>query len=204
MTTISPERRKFARSALAPRFELNLLQSRVAVPATGVNVSEGGLCLRVRQALEIRSLVRLRFTPEGGASRSPALRPSHPVECTGRVAWVVQRLDLGNAPPFLYDVGIEFVDLPPALRQLVASEGRRPAPMERANTLPPVLIRDRRYVPKIAREANHPLPWHLIVLVDGSPCFSGRYATKREAIGGWEKFRRQQAKLQAWDGKRAA
>lgn len=202
MKTITPERRKFIRGASAARCEINLLQARTLVPATSVNVSEGGLCLRLRQALEVRSLVRLRLTPAVSSSRASSVRASHPVECRGRVAWVVERLDLANTPPALYDVGIEFVDSPPALRQLMAQGGGHLASTGKGTELSPALIRDRRYVARLEREANQPLPWHLVVLVDGSPCFSGRHATKRQAVAAWTRFRRQQARQRAWEGKR--
>lgn len=183
--TQTPERRKFTRHASAARFEVNLLNPPGRQATTTVNFSEGGLCLRLREAIDVRSLVRFQLTPEEGA---------HAVECTGRVAWVVQRLDLRAAPPFLYDVGIEFVEFPSSLRQLmVPSSGRMPSRTPRiGKIIPPVIIRNRRYVPRIERMLNHPTPWHLIVLVDGTPCFSGHYVSERQVLVAWNKFKRLQ------------
>ena len=112
------ERRRSIRGEFPPRFGIELLNPQRSVPPDGVNVSEGGLCLRLQEVLEVRSLVRLQITP---TTKAP-----HAVTCTGRVAWVIQRLDLRTAPPFLYDVGIEFVDPPAMLRHLVAQRGVRP------------------------------------------------------------------------------
>ena len=63
--TTSPvqERRSFVRSEFPPRFGINLLEPQRPVLADGLNVSEGGLCLRVEETLEVRSLVRLQITP---------------------------------------------------------------------------------------------------------------------------------------------
>ena len=198
MKTIAPDRRKFARNALGSRFEIDLLQPHTQVSAASVNFSEGGLCFRLRQMLEVRSLVRLRLTPEGSSSRSGAVH----LDCKGRVAWVIQRLDLSDAPPFYYDVGIEFVDPPAALRQLMASTGGQLSRLTRGGGLPAAVIRDRRYVPRLERDTGHAMPWHLIVQVDGSPCFSGRYATKREAAAAWTRFKRQQPKSHVAEGGR--
>ena len=184
-TRTATERRKAARTA-NPRFGIGLIQEESLVPATSVNVSSGGLCFRIRQALEVRSIIRLRLTPESS--------PSQRVDCKGRVAWVIQRQDLSDAPPFYHDIGIEFVDPPSALRQFVAASGGRPERATRASSPPEAEIHGRRYVPRIERDTGHESPWHLIVLVDGTPCFSGRYGTKRAATTAWNKFRRQQAR----------
>ncbi|MBI1991807.1 MAG: PilZ domain-containing protein [Candidatus Omnitrophica bacterium] len=107
------ERRKFPRRELPPRFDVSLLRPQGAVPAQSINVSEGGLCVRLEEMVEVRSLVRLQVTPVEGSGSG---RGQRPMECAGRVAWVIQRLDLRSAPPFLFDVGVEFVDPPPLLR----------------------------------------------------------------------------------------
>jgi hypothetical protein len=205
MKTLAQERRRFIRSTLPTRFEINLLNPS-ALSTTAVNFSEGGLCLRLRQALEVRSLIRFQLTPETSSRtgarpassdrRAGALRAGQPVECTGRVAWVIQRLDLRNTPPFLYDVGIEFVDVPTSLRPLlVQQELSLPQDAARVSkVLQTALIRNRRYVPQLTRVSNHDSPWHLIVSLDGNPCFSGHYASERQAREAWAKFRRQQTR----------
>ena len=198
MKAIAQERRKFSRLAAAARFEVSLLSPSAMLAATTVNFSEGGLCLRLREALEVRSLIRFQLTPES-SDRSGTLRAGQPVACTGRVAWVIQRLDLRDAPPFLYDVGVEFVDLPSALRGLIAQpdSGSRSADRaHRLHALPPAVIRNRQYVPTFQRTA-HPQPWHLVVSVDGNPCFSAHYASEQQVLAGWAKFKRQQTRQRA-------
>ena len=108
------------------------------------------------------------------------------------------RLDLRNEPPFLYDIGIEFVDPPPMLRQLMAQSGmgasagkKRPA---RERLLASWAVRGRTYLPQLERTPHQTMHWHLVVSVDGVPCFSERYPSERAALAAWARFKRQQAK----------
>ena len=190
--TSSPvqERRRSVRSECPPRLGINLLDPQWPVPADGVNVSGDGLCLRLQEMLQLRSLVRLQITPSAKAPR--------PVTCTGRVAWVIQRLDLRTAPPFLYDVGIEFVDPPAMLQHLLVRRGMRPpAPKSGSAQEKPLLsavIRGRHFIPRLERTPTHPQRWHLVVSVDGAPCFSDHVSSERAATAAWAQFKRQQAR----------
>ena len=190
MKTLLPERRKSARTDTAARARINLLHPDGTKRIEPVNISEGGLCVRLQDALEVRSLVRLEWMAELEAERA--------VQVTGRVAWVIQRLDLRTRPPFLYDVGIEFVDAPALLRGIAARPGTRAgaAAGSRASlrALPPVTVRGRQFVPHLTREPDRSSPWHLIVQVEHTPCFSGRYASERAAGEAWKQFLRQAAK----------
>lgn len=193
MTLNAPvqERRKFPRSDALPRFGISLLRPQGLIPASSVNLSEGGLCVRLDEmedTLEVRSLVRLQLTPT---------RSQRPVECTGRVAWVVQRLDLRSTPPFPFDVGIELVDPPPILRQFIVQRSGITSPKARPvqeKRLEPAVIRGRQFIPRLERQANHPLHWHLVVSVDGAPCFSGHYPSDRAAMAAWATFTRRQTR----------
>ena len=172
-----------------------------------VNLSEGGLCARLdelQDPLEVRSLVRLQLTPaRGGAAehraneRNSPVRLARSVECTGRVAWVIQRLDLRSTPPFPFDVGIEFVDPPHVLRQFL-NQRSDVTPLKgqtvREKRLESAVIRGRHFIPRLEREPNHSPHWHLIVSVDGTPCFSGHYPSDRAAVAAWATFKRRQAK----------
>ena len=190
------ERRSRARVGFRGRVEIDLLaspdvwqhntlQSQERFEADSVNLSEGGLCVRLEQTLDIHTRVALRVFAD---SRK------RPVECVGRVAWVVQRLDLRDVPPFLYDIGLEFVDPPLRLRQLTSRTGPLEKPSSARSTtkmLYPHTIKDRCYIPRLEQDSSSRSRWHLIVTVDSAPCFSCRYATEREALSGWEQFKRQ-------------
>ncbi len=192
--TVLQERRRSPRSEVTPRWAINLLKPEGVVAANSVNFSRGGLCLRLQERLEVRSLVKLQLT----ANRLRTTKTGRPVQCTGRVAWVIQRLDLRDAPPFLFDVGIEFVDPPATLRQALARRGGALTSLKGRpvshKLLESATIRSRCFIPRLEAVVNHPLRWHLVVSVDGVPCFSGHYPSEREATSAWTQFKRRQMK----------
>ena len=210
MLTATPiqERRRFARGETVPRLAINLLQPPLV--AGNVNISEGGLCLRLAEHLEVRSLIQMEIAPERASLPSLGDRQApRSVQCTGRVSWVMQRLDLRDTPPFLFDVGIEFVNPSRTLRQWLAlpSLGRTPVA---AKQLLPVTIRGRSFSPQLERVPGRAVPstasraksrdagrWHLVVTVGGVPCFSQRYASRQDAERGWAAFKRQQARARS-------
>mgnify|MGYP001583795237 CR=1 FL=1 len=188
------ERRRSGRRTVAKRVGIQLLHQRRSIAANGINISEGGLCLRLEEELQVRSLVRLQFTPE----RLRTLPAGLHLVCTGRVAWVIQRLDLRPIPPFLFDVGIEFVDPPAAVRQFIARQAGEFAvakeSLPRERVLETATVRGREFVPRLTRITTASLPWHLIVTVDGLPCFSGHYPSERATLKAWAQFKREQMK----------
>lgn len=191
LKTLTQERRRFPRTVSGARLSINVIHPS-ARSVSQVNYSEGGLCLRVDEALEVRSLIRFQVAPAraGDGHRRP-------VECTGRVAWVIQRLDLRSIPPFLFDVGIEFVDPPPFLRRLIAQRANVATAQDRSapgKSLDVAVIRGRQFIPRLERDAHRPSLWHLVVSVDGAPCFSSRYPSERAALLAWGLFQRRQAK----------
>ena len=199
------ERRTFPRHDIAPRFHIDLLPPHGTVTADNVNISAGGVCIRLTKELEVRSLVQLQLTPTSPLDESRRSgervtgRGRRPVRCTGRVTWVIQRLDLREGPPFLFDIGIQFVDPPPTLRQFMVRQGVSLSGMKpqvgQAKTLESAVIRGRQFVPCLERSADHGRRWHLIVSVDGVPCFSHRFVSEREALAAWVRFKREQARL---------
>ncbi len=154
-----------------------------------MNVSEGGLCIRLDQMMAVRSLVQLQLTPH---------RKSRPMHCRGRVTWVMQRLDLRDMPPLLFDTGIEFVDPSPSLRQFLIRQGIELMSTKKASTprkqLEPSVIRGRTFVPRLEYTATRPSRWHLVVSVDDMACFSEHFPSERTAVTAWRTFKRRQAK----------
>ena len=187
--SMTQERRRFGRRSLARSVDIHLLHQQRAIAANGINMSEGGLCLRVEEELQVRSLVRLKFLTE----KLRALQGSSPLQCVGRVAWIVQRLDLRPLPPFLFDVGIEFVDPSTAVRQFIARQAGElldPKALPRPRVLAAVSVRGRQFVPRLTRVPTASLPWHLVVTIERVPCFSGHYASERAALEAWTQFKR--------------
>ena len=140
--------------------------------------------MRLQAALELHSRFTLRLFEEA---------QKRPLQCNGRVMWVVQRLDLRDEPPFLYDVGVEFLNPPARLRQLAARAGviLRSAlkPPAVRTTLQHTQLHGRSYTPCLTHESVPSPCWHLVVLADEVPCFSQRYPSEREALGAWAHFK---------------
>ena len=193
-STSVQERRRFSRAEVFPRLAIDLLQSERRLSVDAVNISEAGLCLRLAERLEVRSLVNLQLRSLRGTG---AARGRYPIRCEGRVAWVIQRLDLRDTPPYLFDVGIEFPDPPALLRRLLAGRGSRALVRPRAARTVPLsgaTIRGRQYVPTLERTTNSRTSWHLVIAVDGVPCFRERHPSERAAKAAWEAFRRRQTR----------
>lgn len=190
------ERRRFLRQDVPARVSVNLLEPSAAGPVTYVNYSEGGLCLRLTQALDVRTVVRMRLRPEDASHR--------PISLTGRVAWVMQRLDLRTAAP-LFDIGIEFTDAVPKIQQALGRRlAGRAAPRRGSGSraasgkpLEPSSISGRLFVPQLDKTVAPHGRWHLVVAVEGVPCFSGHYDSERAALLAWDTFQSRQARRPA-------
>ena len=192
--TLTQERLHFTRAPWPAALGINLLQPPGAGPVNHVNMSEGGLCLRLPTRLEVRSLVRLQLTPADSLARR-----WRPMECTGRVAWVTQRLDLRAMPPYLFDVGIEFVNLPRSIHRRLTQQhiqvgAVKPRGSNHGKPLEPAVVKGRQFVPRLDPDGLRQARWHLIVTVGDVPCFSRHYPTEHEALAAWERFKRAQAR----------
>ena len=167
---------------------LEVADSPLRVETQAVNLSARGLCLRVQESLDINSRLRLQLRDQGR---------KRPLACQGLVSWVVQRLDLREAAPFVYDIGIEFIDPPNLLKRLASRLGLALAmPVARngaGRTLRPAEIRNRLHVPQLTHERGVASRWHLVITVDGAPCFSQRYTSAREALEAWRRFKKNPA-----------
>ncbi len=190
-SAITEERRRLTRVDFQGRVEINPLEPLtngrpLFFQANSLNLSEGGVCVRLEQELAIHSRVAMRILA------SPRRQP---LACHGRVAWVIQRLDLRTDPPFLYDIGVEFINPPVRLRQFASRLGLVLKPASRVSAtqkgLQPVIANGRRYVPQLQQDDSANRRWHLVVTVEGAPCFSQRYATRQEALAAWREFQRQ-------------
>jgi hypothetical protein len=104
---VSPEPRRDFATPVRVRLRPAGGEERVEI---AVNLSPGGLCLRVREPLDEGCPVELglQVPPSGPA-----------IEGAGRVVWVSRRAASGAAPRF-WEVGIRFDGLAPALRRRIA------------------------------------------------------------------------------------
>src|SRR3989338_10112202 len=106
------ERRKLRRVDFQGRVEIDPVEPRAqtqapSLPTSSVNLSEGGMCVRVSHELVVRSRVVLRVFA------NPRKRP---VECDGRVAWGGGRPGFPPPPPPPLHLGGGFISPPPNLR----------------------------------------------------------------------------------------
>lgn len=187
------ERRQTGRVQLQGRVEIAVAHRATPVSGNSVNLSEGGLCVRLEESLDVKSPVTLKLFPQPRSGHPATLR-SRPVECAGRVAWVVQRSDLRAAPPFVYDVGVEFVRTSARLRQVASKLGvvvRAPLGAAKPTSLDPVTARGRTYEPRVLHAASPHGAWHLVIQADGAPCLSRHFTSEREAVAGWNQYKRQ-------------
>lgn len=183
------ERRQNGRVEMQGRVEIAVAHRSTLVSGSSVNLSEGGLCVRVAESLDVKSPVTLKLFPQPR---------SRPVECAGRVAWVVQRSDLRAAPPFVYDVGVEFVRTSARLRQVASKLGvvvrARSGRAAKPTSLDPVTVRGRTYEPRLRHAASPQGAWQLVVTADGAPCLSRHFGSERDALDGWMQYKRQLGK----------
>lgn len=66
------------------------------------NIGVGGVCVAVKQALEMFSPVKLELD---------LLDLEDHIRCTGKVVWSVQRAEVDKKKQLFYDIGIEFVNI---------------------------------------------------------------------------------------------
>ena len=69
------------------------------------NVGIGGLCLALKQDLEMFSVLELELD---------LMDLKENIKCQGKVVWCVRRKKESNEKPLYYDTGVEYVNLKPA------------------------------------------------------------------------------------------
>jgi Tfp pilus assembly protein PilZ len=66
------------------------------------NIGEGGLCLTIKKALRLFSLIELELD---------LLDADEHMFLKGKVVWSVRRKAIEDIKPLFYDIGVEFIDL---------------------------------------------------------------------------------------------
>ena len=193
-TVIETERRQSLRLPYDGPVEIETPARGGWISGHGRDLSEGGLSVRLNERFDLHTLVRVRLLPGAGApAGTGVLRTRTPVECLARVAWTTARMDLTSQPPYPYDIGIEFVTVPPPIRrQLTITYERlrqRQQPPTAVPRLRPALIGGQRYAPSLTYEGIPRPAWHLIVEAEGVPCFAQRFGAAARAVAGWRAFK---------------
>ena len=196
---LDPERRQSLRLPYDGPVEVEPAGRGAWISGEGRDLSEGGLCVRLPERFDLHTVVRVRLVAERLRAALQATVASigrAPVECVGRVAWTTARMDLAPEPPYPYDIGIEFVKLPPLIRRqltLTYERLQQRQPQSPSPRLKPARIGGHVYDAVITREPTTDLPWHLVVRTESVPCYGARFQTAAKAAAGWDAFRRHRA-----------
>ncbi|MBI5143527.1 MAG: PilZ domain-containing protein [Candidatus Omnitrophica bacterium] len=104
-------RRKFPRANYKCLITIKRRLTAKTIATQTENIGAGGICVIIKEDLGLFQGVDLELHLEDN-------RP--PVKCGGTVVWVVKKSEPGKKGAYLYDTGIEFIDLRPEDRERVS------------------------------------------------------------------------------------
>lgn len=96
------DKRRFPRANFQCLITIRRKGSPISISTQTENIGAGGICVILKEGLDIFTQVDLALTLPDGLQ---------PVKCTGTIVWVIKRAELKKDRPYLYDTGIEFSDL---------------------------------------------------------------------------------------------
>ena len=104
------ERRKHPRVKFG---RVEICRASKATPAficDAENMSVGGLCVRLKEQLNLFTGVRLKLFLDGSAK---------PIECKGKINWTMALTSENPQPPYTYETGIQFIHLKDEHRSII-------------------------------------------------------------------------------------
>ena len=104
-------RRKFPRANYKCLITIKRRLTAKTIATQTENIGAGGICVIIKEDLGLFQGVDLELHLEDN-------RP--PVKCGGTIVWVVKKSETGKKGAYLYDTGIEFIDLRPEDRERVS------------------------------------------------------------------------------------
>lgn len=104
-------RRRFPRANYKCLIEIKRRQGAKTISTKTENIGAGGICVIIKQDLGLFQGVDLELFLE---ENQPAMK------CGGTVVWVVKRGDQKQKDSFMYDTGIEFIDMRPEDREKIS------------------------------------------------------------------------------------
>ena len=104
-------RRKFPRANYKCLITIKRRLTAKTIATQTENIGAGGICVIIKEDLGLFQGVDLELHLEDK-------RP--PVKCGGTIVWVVKKSETGKKGAYLYDTGIEFIDLRPEDRERVS------------------------------------------------------------------------------------
>jgi len=103
-------RRKFPRVKFKCFIFINKKGSSKSISTNTENIGAGGICVIIKDDLGLFQGVELEINIEDNHS---------PIKCSGTVVWVVKKRATGKSGEYLYDTGIEFVDIDEQQRERI-------------------------------------------------------------------------------------
>lgn len=191
MGSLINDNRRDERQKFPSDWHIKVLGSASLKSIDGVNISCRGACLRTGTPMEINTQLQLRME-----HRQSTLKVGKAAaeSCLARVAWVQQRLDLRDTPPFVFDIGIEWVNEPARLIRSLFGDSPADAtgmPAGARRLVKPWSANGREYSATLIEDLSAQVPWHLVIRVDGAPCLSRRFDSERAATNALRAFKKE-------------
>lgn len=104
-------RRKFPRASYKCLISIKKRLNAKTISTHTENVGAGGICVLIKEDLGLFQGVDLELFLD---DKNP------PIKSGGTVVWVVKKSDTGKKGAYIYDTGIEFIDIRPEDREKIA------------------------------------------------------------------------------------
>lgn len=104
-------RRKFPRAYYKCLITIKKRLTSKCISTHTENIGAGGICVIIKEDLGLFQGVDIEIILEDS-------RP--PIKCGGTIVWVVKKTDPKQKGVYLYDTGIEFIDLRPEDRERIS------------------------------------------------------------------------------------
>lgn len=104
-------RRKFPRANYKCVITIKKRLTSKAINTQTENIGAGGICVMIKEDLGLFQGVDLEIFLNGDAT---------PVRCGGTIVWVVKKSEPKHKGSYIYDTGIEFIDIRPEDRDKIS------------------------------------------------------------------------------------
>lgn len=105
-------RRRFPRASYKCLITIRKRQNAKTISTNTENIGAGGICVIVKEDLGLFQGVDLELSIDDN-------RPE--IKCGGTVVWVVKKADTKQKGIYLFDTGVEFIDIRPEDRERVSA-----------------------------------------------------------------------------------
>ena len=103
-------RRKFPRANYKCIITIKKRLTSKTISTQTENIGAGGICVMIKEDLGLFQGVDLEITLDDGIT---------PIKCGGTIVWVVKKSEPKQKGVYLYDTGVEFIDIRPEDRDRI-------------------------------------------------------------------------------------